>query len=33
MTFDGADGGTGMSPISMINDSSIPTAYLEALEV
>lgn len=33
MTFDGADGGTGMSLVSMINESSIPTAYLEALEI
>ncbi|KKL28397.1 hypothetical protein LCGC14_2375560, partial [marine sediment metagenome] len=33
MTFDGAGGGTGMSPVSMINEGSIPTAYLEALVV
>jgi len=30
MTFDGAGGGTGMSPVSMMNEGSIPTAYLEA---
>ncbi len=33
MTFDGAGGGTGMSPISMMNEGSIPTAYLEALVI
>ncbi len=33
MTFDGAGGGTGMSPVSMMNEGSIPTAYLEALVV
>jgi hypothetical protein len=33
MTFDGAGGGTGMSPVSMMNEGSIPTAYLEALIV
>lgn len=31
MTFDGAGGGTGMSPITMMNEGSIPTVYLEAL--
>lgn len=31
MTFDGAGGGTGMSPLSMMNEGSIPTVYLEAL--
>ncbi|MFW9951163.1 MAG: glutamate synthase-related protein [Candidatus Thorarchaeota archaeon] len=31
MTFDGAGGGTGMSPVSMMNEGSIPTVYLEAL--
>jgi len=30
MTFDGAGGGTGMSPVPMMNDMSIPTVYLEA---
>jgi len=33
MTFDGAGGGTGMSPVSQMNEGSIPTAYLEALVV
>lgn len=33
MTFDGAGGGTGMSPVSMMNEGSIPTAYLQALVV
>ena len=33
ITFDGAGGGTGMSPVSMMNEGSIPTAYLEALIV
>ncbi len=33
MTFDGAGGGTGMSPVSMMNEGSIPTLYLEALVV
>jgi hypothetical protein len=33
MTFDGAGGGTGMSPVGMMNEGSIPTAYLEALVV
>ncbi|MFX0180888.1 MAG: glutamate synthase-related protein, partial [Candidatus Hodarchaeota archaeon] len=33
MTFDGAGGGTGMSPVSMMNEGSIPTIYLEALVV
>ena len=33
MTFDGAGGGTGMSPVSMMNEGSIPTVYLEALVV
>jgi hypothetical protein len=31
MTFDGAGGGTGMSPVSMMNEGSIPTPYLEAI--
>lgn len=31
MTFDGAGGGTGMSPVSMMNEGSIPTTYLQAL--
>jgi len=33
MTFDGAGGGTGMSPVSMMNEGSIPTAYLQALVI
>ncbi|MBN1214559.1 MAG: FMN-binding glutamate synthase family protein [Candidatus Lokiarchaeota archaeon] len=33
LTLDGAGGGTGMSPVSMMNEGSIPTAYLEALTV
>jgi len=33
ITFDGAGGGTGMSPVSMMNEGSIPTTYLEALVV
>jgi len=33
ITFDGAGGGTGMSPVSMMNEGSIPTVYLEALIV
>ena len=33
MTFDGAGGGTGMSPVGMMNEGSIPTVYLEALLV
>jgi hypothetical protein len=33
MTFDGAGGGTGMSPVGMMNEGSIPTAYLEALVI
>ncbi|MFX1286893.1 MAG: glutamate synthase-related protein, partial [Promethearchaeota archaeon] len=33
MTFDGAGGGTGMSPVGMMNEGSIPTIYLEALVV
>ncbi|MEA1904369.1 MAG: glutamate synthase-related protein [Candidatus Hadarchaeota archaeon] len=28
--FDGAGGGTGMSPVSMMNEMSTPTVYLEA---
>ena len=30
VTFDGAGGGTGMSPIPMMNESGVPTIYLEA---
>ncbi|MHA1274362.1 MAG: glutamate synthase-related protein [Promethearchaeota archaeon] len=33
LTLDGAGGGTGMSPVSMMNEGSIPTVYLEALTV
>ncbi|TLM97329.1 FMN-binding glutamate synthase family protein, partial [bacterium] len=29
-TFDGAGGGTGMSPVPMMNEMSSPTVYLEA---
>ncbi|OLS13741.1 MAG: hypothetical protein RBG13Loki_2626 [Promethearchaeota archaeon CR_4] len=31
ITFDGAGGGTGMSPVSMMNEGSVPTVYLEAM--
>ncbi|MEM4566209.1 MAG: glutamate synthase-related protein [Archaeoglobaceae archaeon] len=31
VTFDGAGGGTGMSPVPMMNEMGIPTVYLEAL--
>jgi hypothetical protein len=31
LTFDGAGGGTGMSPVSMMNEMNLPTVYLEAL--
>jgi hypothetical protein len=30
VTFDGAGGGTGMSPVPMMNEMSTPTVYLEA---
>jgi NifU-like protein involved in Fe-S cluster formation len=30
VTFDGAGGGTAMSPVSMMNEMSTPTVYLEA---
>jgi len=30
ITFDGAGGGTGMSPVPMMNECSTPTVYLEA---
>ena len=33
MTFDGAGGGTGMSPVSMMNEGSIPTVYLQGLVI
>jgi hypothetical protein len=29
LTFDGASGGTGMSPVPMMNEMSTPTIYLE----
>jgi hypothetical protein len=29
VTFDGAGGGTGMSPIPMMNESGVPTIYME----
>ena len=31
LSFDGAGGGTGMSPVPMMDEMSIPTVYLEAL--
>ncbi|WXG43692.1 MAG: glutamate synthase-related protein [Promethearchaeati archaeon SRVP18_Atabeyarchaeia-1] len=31
ITFDGAGGGTGMSPVPMMDEMGIPTIYLEAL--
>jgi hypothetical protein len=31
MTFDGAGGGTGMSPVPMMDEMGIPTIYLETL--
>jgi glutamate synthase domain-containing protein 2 len=31
VTFDGAGGGTGMSPVPMMDEMSIPTVYLEAM--
>ncbi|MEM2015117.1 MAG: glutamate synthase-related protein [Candidatus Methanomethylicia archaeon] len=31
ITFDGAGGGTGMSPVPMMNEMGIPTVHLEAL--
>jgi len=31
ITFDGAGGGTGMSPVPMMNEMGIPTVYLESL--
>lgn len=31
VTFDGAGGGTGMSPVPMMDEMGIPTIYLEAL--
>ncbi len=31
LSFDGAGGGTGMSPIPMMDEMSIPTVYLEAM--
>lgn len=30
VTFDGAGGGTGMSPVSMMNEMGTPTVYLQA---
>jgi glutamate synthase domain-containing protein 2 len=30
VTFDGAGGGTGMSPVPMMDEMSMPTVYLEA---
>src|SRR4030042_477081 len=31
VTFDGAGGGTGMSPVPMMDEMSIPTVYLETI--
>ncbi|HKZ88096.1 MAG TPA: glutamate synthase-related protein, partial [Candidatus Bathyarchaeia archaeon] len=31
LSFDGAGGGTGMSPVSMMDEMSIPTIYLQAI--
>ncbi|ACV24054.1 glutamate synthase-related protein [Methanocaldococcus fervens] len=31
ITFDGAGGGTGMSPVPMMNEMGVPTVYLEAI--
>ncbi|AGK60604.1 hypothetical protein Asulf_00584 [Archaeoglobus sulfaticallidus PM70-1] len=31
ITFDGAGGGTGMSPVPMMNEMGVPTIYLESL--
>ncbi|HID18059.1 TPA: FMN-binding glutamate synthase family protein [Candidatus Bathyarchaeota archaeon] len=31
VTFDGAGGGTGMSPVPMMDEMGIPTVYLEAI--
>ncbi len=31
ITFDGSGGGTGMSPVPMMNEMGVPTVYLEAL--
>ncbi|ADB57450.1 glutamate synthase-related protein [Archaeoglobus profundus] len=31
VTFDGAGGGTGMSPVPMMNEMGVPTVYLESL--
>jgi glutamate synthase domain-containing protein 2 len=31
VSFDGAGGGTGMSPVSMMDEMSIPTVYLETM--
>lgn len=33
ITFDGAGGGTGMSPVPMMNEMGVPTVYLEAMVV
>ncbi|MEM4461482.1 MAG: glutamate synthase-related protein [Candidatus Bathyarchaeia archaeon] len=30
ITFDGCEGGTGMSPVSMMDEMGVPTVYLEA---
>ena len=31
LSFDGAGGGTGMSPVPMMDEMSIPTIFLQAL--
>ncbi len=31
VTFDGAGGGTGMSPVPMMDEMSVPTVYLESM--
>ncbi|MEM2192278.1 MAG: glutamate synthase-related protein, partial [Candidatus Hadarchaeales archaeon] len=31
VTFDGAGGGTGMSPVTMMNEMGVPTVWLEAI--
>ncbi len=33
ITFDGAGGGTGMSPVPMMNEMGVPTVYLEAMVI
>jgi hypothetical protein len=33
ITFDGAGGGTGMSPVPMMNEMSMPTVYLRSADI